>query len=147
MPPLLDNPANLLVLLFTGIVGSLVTFLVARGQQRLQLMQQQTSARERIVNDAIRLKQEYQEDYEILRQRLTDQDQQLLALRSRLATLETENYQLRQQLLAAGIPVVPPGTPAPATRPQRPPRTPHTPRVIRPTLMKREQHGSEEDGA
>lgn len=145
MPPLLDNPANLLVLLFTGIIGSLVTYLVARGQQRLQQQQQRTSERERIVNDAIRLKQEYQEDYEILRRRLVNQDQQLEALRSRLATLEVENYQLRQQLAAAGIPVAPPGAPAPATQPIQSPRRKRSPQhVTRPTLLK---HSGDSEGA
>jgi len=131
MPQIFTSAASLAFFLVAALVSPFLTFLVARRQADIRAKQAEDKADSsradtygKIVEDAVNLKKQFQADYEALRQRLVDQDSQILVLRQRVLTLEAENHNLRLQIMAAGlasVSVPPPPEPAPPTTPMAQP--------------------------
>jgi hypothetical protein len=136
MPRLFTDSASLAFFLIAALASPFLTYLVARRQAQTRERQTDLKAGQvnadtygKIVEDAVNLKKQFQGDYEALRQRLEDQDSQILVLRQRVLTLEAENHNLRLQIMAAGLasvsiapppPITPPAEAAPATQPLEP---------------------------
>src|SRR5690242_8874219 len=115
MPGILSDPASFGVFVVTIILGPLLAYLAARAKNR-------TDNQGRIVSDAMKLKQEYQDDYEVLRKRVGIQDTQIATLNMRVTTLEAEKAALIYQLAMAGI-TVPSPIVSPLSMPKPAPRT------------------------